>query len=644
MNTFAKNKYKKRHLSLMIAMGLLLSSPSQAIELLQADEDLKIPLSVELRKINTQHLFFKLDNTDVTTLVNFTQDAAHINPNKVLSQGVHKLIIYRIFDGQLSAIEQYDFRVEKAQTSNYLSDVEIETSLNASTTLSSSEQQTNSEKWTLDGSSAITSQWKGNTWEVDTQASLFFDKNNAANNQPMIDLSDYLINFKRDKLSSQLGHHQIESDSLILRDFHRRGLSMQWQSEQQDKTFTAFAFNSESTTGFRKILGITDKDSRVIGSQLKIKPFEQNQDTEFTITNLTGKNTQQNTLINQDYAWSIAAKSQYLDKKITVQGEIAHSSLEIASQNTPQKKTGRAYQFSVVYNALQNNDATLKNSSGEELRFSLDTRRISPSFYSLAHEGINQDVNSQRLSALYRKKGLTVNASIEKQRDNVDKDPAKATINSQIVSTSVDYSPQNKQNATTSFWGETHFGGSVSVSKQYSSDLATQSAALNKQIQQMAVFAEFAHEKWNWNGKLSYDIIKDNTGQSANSRNQSVSLAIQREVNDTTQVSAQWQLSQEKKSGSDTLKQHLLTLGGSTQLASERLALTANLSRSETQQSHRLTEAETTLELGLTWQAKQKQDSKFKPEIWLKGQYSKQDTRLATDESYQIRTGLTITF
>ena len=124
----------------------------------------------------------------------------------------------------------------------------------------------------------------------------------------------------------------------------------------------------------------------------------------------------------------------------------------------------------------------------------------------------------------------------------------------------------------------------------------------------------------------------------------SLSLAIQTEVNDTTQISAQWQLNQEKKSGADVLTRHLLTLGGSTQLASERLALIGNLSRSETQQSHRLSSATSQLELGLTWQAKPKQDNKFKLEIWLKGQYAKQETPLATNESYQIRTGLSVNF
>ena len=96
-----------------------------------------------------------------------------------------------------------------------------------------------------------------------------------------------------------------------------------------------------------------------------------------------------------------------------------------------------------------------ENNTGHALSFSLDTRRISPSFYSLAHAGINQDVSSHRLSSRYRNQGFSFNTSLEKQHDNVDNDPSKASIHSQILSTSVDYSPSNKQNTPSSFWGRT---------------------------------------------------------------------------------------------------------------------------------------------------------------------------------------------
>ena len=68
----------------------------------------------------------------------------------------------------------------------------------------------------------------------------FFDKNNAESDQAFMTLDDYIFNLKRGQVSTQMGHHQIEESSLIVQNFNRRGLSMNWASKNKDKRFNRF--------------------------------------------------------------------------------------------------------------------------------------------------------------------------------------------------------------------------------------------------------------------------------------------------------------------------------------------------------------------------------------------------------------------
>jgi hypothetical protein len=642
----------------IIILGILLQSNCQAIEISYQDGVLTIPLNDELRKNNLQ---FELDTVDVTSLIQFTKNAVKITLVKVLDQRSHQLKIYQLIKGHLQALSQYNFNIDKTESSTYLSDFKIETNLSAATTLLNSNKNSPHLDWSFDANSAISSEWKIDDWTINTQSDLFFDKNYRNNNQHMIELADYLINASTDNLSIQLGHHQIPDSSLILDGFHQRGLSSTWHSDAEDKVLTGFAFNSQSITGFRNGLGLSNKNTRIIGASAKFQPFEDHQDTEFNLISLQGKHQMQSNEINQGSAWSVSAKSKLLKQRLNIETELAQSVFDPDSQGMSAKKAGRAYKLLMYYNPLlkvSNDDEKHKNTSSDdgssdvaEIEFCLEKRWISPSFYSLANAALSNDLDSQLISATYSKNSLSLSASLEVQSDNVKHDPMKNTINNKLISTSLDYTPNSAQPQA---WGEPRFGLSFSSSEQKSVDLPKGEEEIDKTVQTIEVSADFTYDTWNWNTQLSYDTTNDKSGHTNNTTNTELSFGIQKQFTESTQVSAQWQIDKQRWKSTamnvalkDDLTLQLLILDGSTQLIKDKLNLSGSVTWSEQRRPQQLEQRSNTVELGLNWNNQKNSTQTFSPELWLKGQYSQSEDFSAMQihtKTYQLMTGLSVEF
>ncbi len=645
----------------IIILGVLFQSNGQAIEISYQDGVLTIPLKDELRKNNLQ---FELDTVDVTSLIQFTKNAVKITLVKALGLRSHQLKIYQLIKGNLQELSQYDFNIDKTELPTHLSDFKIETSLSAATTLLDSTKNSPHLDWSFDANSVISSEWQIDEWTIDTQSDLFFDKNYRNNNQHMIELGDYLINASMDNLSIQLGHHQIPDSSLVLDGFHQRGLSSTWHSDAEDKTLTGFVFNSQSITGFRNGLGLGNKNARIIGANAKFKPFEDHEDTEFNLMSLQGKHQMQSNEINQGSAWSISAKSKLLKQRLNIETELAQSLFDPDSQGMSAKKAGRAYKLLMYYNPLlkvSNDDENPKDTSSDdssgdvaEIEFCLEKRWISPSFYSLANAALSNDLDSQLVSATYSKNGLSLSASLEMQSDNVKHDPIKNTINNKLISTSLDYTPSNPDNAQPQAWGEPRFGLSFSSSEQKSVDLPKGEEEIDKTVQTIEVSADFTYDTWDWNTRLSYDTSNDKSGHTNNTTNTELSFGIHKQFTESTQVSAQWQIDKQRWKSTamnvalkDDLTLQLLILDGSTQLIKDKLNLSGSMTWSEQRRPQQLEQRSNTVALGLSWNNQKNSTQTFSPEVWLKGQYSQSEDFFAMQtrtKTYQLMTGLSVAF
>jgi hypothetical protein len=662
------HSYKNKILVSIASLGILFLPMSYAVEQIQRGDPLKIALSIE-NQANQQDLLFELDNMDVTRLVSFEKTLAWIHPAALLNQGDHYVKVYRFINDELQLLKQYDFKVTTVQTSTSQnrspqtkdteasidknikkSAISIDNSVNASMTLLTSDHDIGTDqRWTLDGSSSINGAWQGDDWALDAQTNLFFDKNNSANNQPFVNLDDYLFKLKKGQMLSQIGHHQAQESSLILQNFNRRGASINWASKSKDKSFTGFTFNSSRISGFRYGLGISNEDRRVIGGVLTLKPFEDYQQTEFAVTWLTGKNKQDYMMLDeQGSAWAVALKSQHLDERLILKTELAHSAFNDGMNGMgmdPSKpKKDKAYRTSMEYKAIQIEE---KNNN-HSLSFSFDNRYVGTSFYSLANLGIGADLRSHRLATEYKRNSLSLHASIEKQRNNVSDDPMQTTVDSLQLETSIDFSPKNTQAMMTKFWGVPHFSLRLSSAQENSIYLPMGATAMDKQLQSAVLSADFSHKAWDWNARFSYDKLKEETGHVETTHSQSLDISINRQLSDSSQVSLQWQTNKQRALGLSDQTERLLIFSGSTQLLPKKLSANGSLTLVHRDQGWESIDVRaSTLEFGLNYNPQSRENKKFKQSLWLKGQYHQQDDKLNAMEnrqSYQLSTGFTLTF
>ena len=664
------HSYKNKILASIAIMTMLLSPPSQTVEQISSSEPLKIILSAE-HQSNPQNLLFELDNMDVTRLVSFENNTVWIHPATLLNQGNHSVKVYQLLNNELQLLKQYDFNIitqqipaitsaeeaivtETDKPASISSNISIDNSINASMTFLTSDYDLSSQqRWSLDGSSNINAEWKRADWSFNSEINLFLDKNNPADHQPIINLDDYVIKVRKGQLSSQIGHHKTEESSLILQNFHRRGISMNWTSATQDKRFTSFVFNNNRIAGFRDGLGVGNKDSRVFGGILTIQPFEKYKHTELSVTWLTGKNKQDSTMVDeQGKAWGIALKSKHFDDRLNVQSEFARSrfndgmsSMGITAEEDG-FKTDTAYRTSIEYQAIPESKGDEQNK--HSLVFSWDNRYIGATFYSLANLGLGNNLHSQRFSAHYKRGSISLHTSVEQQRDNVNNDPQQATVESLQLETSIDFSPKNTKALIKRFWGVPHFSLQLSSSQEDSISLPMEATAMDKQVQRAALSADFSHEKWDWNGTFSYHKLKEETGHVETTHSQTLDFSINRQLSDSSQVSGQWQINKQRALGMDDITKRLVIINASTELIPKKLTAKGSLTLSHQEQGWESINIRTsTLEFGLNYSPQSTEENKFKHNFWLKGQYHIQDDKfnvMENRESYQLSTGFSTTF
>ena len=671
------HSYKNNILINIISLGIFVVPIGQAAELIHKLIHSGDPIQILLSPTNQytpQDLLFELDNMDVTRLVRFEKSSAWIHPATLLHQGNHSVKVYRFFNNQLQLLKQYDFEVtpradapsqqqDSSETrgdtdqdnthldnTNNRNSLSMENSINASMSLlNADDTMTPEQRWTFDGSSRLNGEWKGENWTLDAQTNLFFDKNNAESDQAFMTLDDYIFNLKRGQISTQLGHHQIEESSLIVQNFNRRGLSMNWASKNKDKRFTGFMFNSRRISGFREGLGMSNKDRRIIGSALTLKPFETHPQAELSLTWLTGNNKQDYMMLDESgSAGSVGFKSQHLDERFSLEGEIAHSifndGMNGMGMEASKPKRDKAYRTSIEYKAIQ----IETEDKHQSLIFNLRHRYVGASFYSLANLGLNSDVRSHSLSMQYTKNSFSLQSSIEQQRNNVNHDPMQATVDNLQLETSIDFSPKNTQAMMMNFWGKPHFSLHLSSVQENSINLPMGATAMDKQLQSAALSADFNYETWDWNARLSYDKLKEETGHVETTHTQVLDIAINRQLSESSQVSLQWQMNKQRALGLADQKERLLIISASSALLSKKLTATGSLTwlnREQLWDSIHLHAS--TLEFGLNYVPQANKNKKFKQSFWLKGQYHKQDDKINgmdNRETYQISTGLTMTF
>jgi len=650
---------------LAVVTMLLPTVPAQALELGPTSGGRHQPmdsLQVLLTGEKPQQLLFELDGLDVTALARFHPGQAVLHPSQQLATGGHHLTVYRLVGETLHKLRDLPFQVTAAP-GFALANVDIQATLNVSYPAlrqgpAHAQAQTG---WQSDGAANINGKWGHRDWEVGANANVFFDTLRGRSSgfsgggeQSVADLGDFLIQAKKGNLSGKIGHHDVGEQGLVLHSFHRRGISIGWQTRNKRYGATGFAFSSEPVSGFRHGLGVGSKRTRVTGTTATLKPFAAG--AEATTVNLTWIDGQtqglrtssivQDNRIKGGNAVGLEATRGFFHNRLKLRGEWAGSHYDFAGQQSGQSATpDDARVIAVKYQPIV---ADYANHQSQSLELGLDQRHIGTFFRSLANPGLPADLDSSRGYAQYSNHGAVLQVTVEKQNNNSGDSPLLATIETLLKSVTASYSPLYLDGGKPGFLGRPSFGASWSESTQKSQYTPPNyPLKLDTSTTQTTLFSSFSHTRWDWTINLSRGEISDALGTVAGSKNTLLGLGLNLRPGRATQLGGQWQYSRQTSDLGAATDQYLVNLNLSTELIPKKLAANGRFSWNEQKSDAVVQSRSATMDLGLSWIALAARPKRAGLTLWLRGQYNQQHSSQATTtpgNSYQALLGLTMKY
>lgn len=692
------NKINKYAL-LLLSVGLIVSTPSQGVNkvgviapesrIVHPGDTLHIPLPS-----NTTDLLFELDNIDVTDLVNIQNGIALITPAELLNIGSHQVVVYRLSGDNLETISTLTYQVEtggapttladtdnntgqaittdgESNSGNYTttreaknSNISIHGSFEASRIIAQSANRSSSgNDWQLTSNAQLQGQWGRGDWSVEANTNVLLepksitDGTTGSSNRYRLNIGDFLIKLKKGNLSSQIGNHQLDSSNLLLYNFYRRGISVNWKLPKKNIDLTGFSYNAQTLSGFEGGLGISDSNNRITGGILKLTPFKNvAKATDIIFTWLTGKqqnpatttdnNTTTQSPIISGNAWDIAVNSKLFDDKLSIKTEVAQSLYDDGDNTTAGEAShnDRAYIFDATYQILT---PDYQNKHTKTLEIGLEKKRIGTYFRSLANNSLTYDLDSTRLHTLFNNGQLTLQGGVEYQKNNVNDIENIPTLGTTLADLNINYTPLYEGDKKPGFWGKPSFGANITQSAQ---ETIKQPASFTTEVDQVTfnstIFANFYYDKWDWSTSLTQGFNDDRTKDERNT-NQLLSIGFNVRPYERLDFNSYWQISRQNNQNSDDTSQQSLSFNMNAEIIPSKLNANAGINISEQRTEGSLQSRTSSLDFGVNWTPDAQKTRRTHLSYWLRGQYSHQSgINIGTDQKddYEVSAGLSVNF
>ena len=688
------NKTNK-HALLLLSIGLIVSTPSQGVNRVEVSspESRIVHPNDTLRFAvpkDSAELFFELDGIDVTELANINNGTASITPAEILNVGQHQLIIYRLNGDDLETVATLNYQVATGSSSDTdntgqtapeniagntqspidnsnnaeskNSNIGIHGSFEASRVIAQSSNRSSPNNWQLSSNAQIQGQWAKDDWSIEANTNVVLepksvtDSTAASANQYKMNIGDFLVKLKKGNLSSQIGNHQLQSSNLLLYNFYRRGISVNWQQPQKNIDVTGFSYNAQTLSGFTGGLGISDSNNRVTGGILKLTPFKNvAQATEIILTWLTGKQQNSNdsdgtgtntqSPIIAGNGWDIAVNSKLLKDKLNIKTELAHANYDDDGINTGEAaKDDRAYTLDTTYQILT---PDYQNKKKNTLEIGIEKKHIGTYFKSLANSSLTTDLDSTRLHSLFNNGQLTLQGGVEYQKNNVNDIENIPTLGTTLADININYSPLFEGDKKPSFWGRPNFGASITQSAQKT---IKQPASFTTKVDQITfnstLFANFYYDKWDWNISLTQGFNDDKTKNEKNT-NQLLSLGFNIRPYERLDLNSYWQISKQNNQNAADTSSQSLSFNANAEIIPSKLNANAGINISEQRTAGSLQSRTSNLDFGVNWTPDAQKTRKTHLSYWLRGQYSHQtgiNISANQKNDYEISAGLSVNF
>ncbi len=482
-----------------------------------------------------QTLALELDGIDVTAMIRRDGEYAVFIPPQALAWGGHQVrIVQYAEDGSINELGNWRIDIRRSQRFREIN-ATADISITAYQRLSQNLTGAPGPNTGAQGGANLQGHIADGNWQVDGRGNVLYDSlKQATGSHRPVDIGEYLLTgiASNDKgtVTLNAGHHAQDYNSLILQDFNRRGLSGSITANALHTRISAFAKRTDAITGSPDFFGVSQQDRRVDGLTVETQPLADSPQALYLSAGyVSGRGQSGGSGIgifgetSAGDAWTGIADSLLFGDQVHLRGEYAASRFDFDGRGGFAKESDHAWHALASYTPGTRQDRPYNWTLGVE------TQRVGSFFRSLANPTLPADRHMYRVFGDIQWRTLAVQAYAARETDNVDDNPAFATILSRSYDLSLNYAPEarhDKDGRVRDWLGVQDYRLQLNSTRKNEQDRsALVGADATDNLTRLASLeASFTHALWSWGAAYSYSDFADMANRFADTRSQSASL------------------------------------------------------------------------------------------------------------------------
>ncbi len=602
--------------------------PSGKLELVisgdVSDETISL-LALELDGIDVSEIV-ELEETDTGYLISVT-------PPQPLNQGSHELrLVEYTNDGEILERGAWAFGVSGIDTGTLSSNISLQggyrldDNLHENNAFAVSDEEDGTgispDKFGVSGSVQTSATANPGAWSLQGDADLIvqseregIDGDDDESLDKDIELGEYLFSGERPGLSALIGHHAVSHQGLLMQDFHRRGVSFNKSNLGGHVSASGFAFRSEPIVGWRQGLGVGDEENRVLGGVLSLNPLG-NGNKALNVTTMylrgegaesTGSGVAGDESVSSGDGIALIAESHLIDERFKIRGETAVTDYDFDADALEfDSEEDGAHSLLTSFTPWRTDNDSETTGAWE---VGAEVQQVEQFFHSLANPTLPSDRTLTRLYSSYNLGGLSLQAQIANEEDNVANDLALPILQNDITELAVSYSPEiqydDSDNPKLNWYGHPSFYLSAQSSdishKRLSldaSDFRIDQSSSNYQAE-----VAFQYITWSWNLGYGWGDEQDNAGELLDQKNELLSWSANWTLHERFDFATFAQINDLEEDIDLSSRSKLWGLSAQATLIPEKLSIGIDYSLNQESASDDSTDIETqTFGANIDWQ------------------------------------------
>ncbi len=369
----------------------------------------------------------ELDDVDVTALLAVEGEVLVLRPVEPLAWGEHRLRLVEYTDeGEIIERGFWTFEVRHSAALRE-ADGTVAAAWSASRRLADDGLSGAPGAFQSEGVAQVRGQLADGGWRVDGEADLLYNPRRELRPEGMapLDAGAFRLRARRGGWEALAGQQMPLAESLIARDFLRRGASVAYLHGRSGLSLQGFASQAQETVGFNKGLGLDEAGNRLQGLVLSLRPSRQSLgsgDLAVSAAWFTGRDPGQvgvgvggdTATAADNTAYSVVVDGRWLDRRLRLRGEAARTRYDYDGAGEAPAVRDDALALLAVY------DYPAVRAGLPAWQVGVERRRLGTYFRSIADPGGVADRDAWRGFLALQWDGIELEASLGRERDNVN--------------------------------------------------------------------------------------------------------------------------------------------------------------------------------------------------------------------------------